>query len=409
MQKGFSSLQIIAVIIIVALLVAGAYFLGKNTSSAPIVSTNSVTKPESTEPAQIVSKNDEKPIATEVKKFTYIKDGDIYVYDLENKTNQKLTNYGYNTAPILSPDNSKVAYLSIPEEVVKSGKAQKFPGSGLFSHPISHDRQYNVWIINTDGTSPIKVTSSLKQRSELSWYNGPLNSNLLLFKENDKWVRYNLNSNTQTASSLSVEDLPTYAHNSGTYAYLTNNGKTLNIQPNDGFLKSVDHNYKIITLNWSWDNKYILLTTVEELKQEGAPRPEFRYAIWYYSEDTKKIEAITSYKERRHSPTISPGNNYIATLQGTGYADAGNIDLGLAIIKVNNFAIEKSILLSDFKGSNFFEKEKQFMFPVGNIIWLDDKELVVQLDALVDPQPNPRGIYKLNLKDLSAERLVELN
>lgn len=413
MQKGLGSFQIIIGIFIIFMLVIGAYYFGRNTSTLnPTNDTKTTFQPTNnanTNSTLLIPQKNKNPITTSVVNFTYIKNGDVYVFDLSNNQTKKLTNYGYNTSPILSPDGSKVAYLSVPEAVVKSGEVQKFAGSGLFQHPISLNGEYNVWIINSDGTDPIKVTNSLKSRSNLSWYSGYINTSyLLLFKEDNNWIRYDLRQKNQSASSLSEEDLPTYMHNSGYYAYLTNNGKTLNVQPTDGYLKTIDHPYKIITLDWSKDNRYALFTSVDDSERTGLSTLGLKYAIWYYDSWNNKIEAITSYKERNHSPKISPDNTYIATLQGTGYADAGNIDLRLAIIKVTNFVVQKTILLSDFKGSDYFEKHKGFMFPVGNIVWLNNKELFVQLDALVDPQPNPRGLYKLNLENLTAERLLEL-
>ena len=48
------------------------------------------------------------------------------------------------------------------------------------------------------------------------------------------------------------------------------------------------------------------------------------------------------------------------------------------------------------------------MFPSNAPMWLNDKEVLIALDELLDPQPNPRGIYKLNVEKLTAERLLEL-
>lgn len=70
--------------------------------------------------------------------------------------------------------------------------------------------------------------------------------------------------------------------------------------------------------------------------------------------------------------------------------------------------ISKQLKLKEFKGPDFFEKEKQFMFPSSTPMWFNDKEILVALDELLDPQPNPRGIYKLNVETLTAERLIAL-
>lgn len=56
-----------------------------------------------------VAQSAERPI------YSY-RNGDIWKYDLTSETATKLTNWGYNGGPILSPDGGKIAYLSVSSD-----------------------------------------------------------------------------------------------------------------------------------------------------------------------------------------------------------------------------------------------------------------------------------------------------
>lgn len=54
--------------------------------------------------------------------FSY-RNGDIWKYDLASHTATQMTNWGYNGGPILSPDGSKIAYLSTTAGFIERHKA----------------------------------------------------------------------------------------------------------------------------------------------------------------------------------------------------------------------------------------------------------------------------------------------
>lgn len=60
------------------------------------------------------------------------RNGDLWTINIQNNTATQLTQHGYNGGPILSPDGSKIAYLSTAQEVldrVNSGEGPQFAGS----------------------------------------------------------------------------------------------------------------------------------------------------------------------------------------------------------------------------------------------------------------------------------------
>ena len=69
------------------------------------------------------------------------RNGDIWKYDLTSETATQLTSWGYNGGPILSPDGSKIAYLSTSSDFVsqfEAGTAAQTGGSA----------PANIWVMD---------------------------------------------------------------------------------------------------------------------------------------------------------------------------------------------------------------------------------------------------------------------
>ncbi len=102
-------------------------------------------------------------------------DGDIVI--VKNGKETKITDWGYNSSPILSPDKSKVAYISKSAESIENEKSDQ-----------GYKRtSTNVWIVNADGTNPIQVTKHghFVYRSNLHW----LDNDRLIFMDGEETAR----------------------------------------------------------------------------------------------------------------------------------------------------------------------------------------------------------------------------
>ena len=162
-QKG-SILITIMLTILCVVIIGSAYYLATQTTLAP----QAQLAEQSTE-----SKPDD---SISVK----IEGGDVVVTN--QGESKKVTDWGYNYSPTLSPDKSKIAYTSKTEETITNKKKLK----------TMIPESTNIWIINSDGTNPVKVTnhSDWVYRDNLVW----LNDNNLLYSDGTSSVKvYNLN------------------------------------------------------------------------------------------------------------------------------------------------------------------------------------------------------------------------
>ena len=361
MQTGFSSLQIIAGALIVVVLLFGAYYFGNSSYIQPSPTTQQVHP---------IDETSVYPTFDPVTKIAYTQDGDIFVYDLKNGDNKKLTDHKYNSDPVISPDGTKVAYLSTPQTIIDTNQ--------LKTNFANVYKYKNIWIINSDGTNPIQITNDLKKRSGISWHKTVNGSLEIIFEQDGKLIKYDLKNND--FSSLSDGSSPIFAHNSSYFAYLTNEGKTLNMQP-DGLLKSFQHDKKISDLNWSYDNKHIFFTSIDTSDQQGHTSTlRLKYAIWYYSPYTQNATQITEYQDLINLPTISPDGRYLVAKQGHGYFDAGMSGLRLVVLPLKeDLTVEKEIYLKEFQGPEDFNKNKDqgSDFPETLPIWISNDEFVV--------------------------------
>jgi Tol biopolymer transport system component len=161
-QTG-SILLTIVIITLTLAAVTGSYYLGyQNKNTADNNQPDSLSAEDIKIPLPSVQTNENEV-------YVRIEAGDIVT--TKNGTTKKITEWGFNSKPVLSPDKTKVAFLSETEETQQNKK--KIQGFV----PASK----NVWIIDTDGANPIKVTNHKDNvlRDNLIW----LTNNKILFTD----------------------------------------------------------------------------------------------------------------------------------------------------------------------------------------------------------------------------------
>lgn len=76
----------------------------------------------------------------------FASEGDLWAWNPSMNRPERLTTWGYNGSPILSPDGSHIAYQSVASEAVEIAADPQSPESYLIYHgtPVN-----NIWVMNT--------------------------------------------------------------------------------------------------------------------------------------------------------------------------------------------------------------------------------------------------------------------
>lgn len=213
--------------------------------------------------------------------------GDIAI--VQNGKTSKITTYGHNYSPLLSPDKTKVAYLSVPAEVVNSNG----------SYGAS-----NVWVINTDGTNPIQVTGYLSgiERNNLYW----VDNNRLLFSDGQNSVRlYTVN----TKSTNTIWGDENSSNCSSFSSYKQNDGSSM-CNFNTRYYFSPDKKYFIVFKSESYHNLQSTVAIINlntlNVKPITIAGPVFLNS---FSSDNKSMDiSVYDDKDQSSAQTISLDN-----------------------------------------------------------------------------------------------------
>lgn len=179
-QRGSVSV-VITGLILLSIVGLGVYFLTKQNNKQPLTPQQNIIDNTSV-PSTTKPENATIPTHYEIKSDVSVRvvSGDIVA--TKNGKDSKITSWGYNSGPVLTPDGSKVAYISKTKESLVNEKLEGYKRTST-----------NVWIINSDGSNPVQVTNHVDfvYRSNPRW----LDNNRLLFVDGAESARvYNTNT-----------------------------------------------------------------------------------------------------------------------------------------------------------------------------------------------------------------------
>ncbi len=213
--------------------------------------------------------------------------GDVAI--IQNGKTTKITSYGHNYSPILSPDKTKVAYLSVPAEIINSN---------------SSNAATNVWVINIDGTNPIQVTGYLSgiERNNLYW----IDNNRLLFSDGQNSVRMYTISTKSTQTIWGDEN----SSNCSSFSSFKQNDGSFMCNFNPRFYFSPDSKYFIVFKSESYHNLQSTIAIINlatlNVKTINISNPVFLNS---FSSDSKSMNiSVYDDKDQSSTQTISLDN-----------------------------------------------------------------------------------------------------
>lgn len=178
-EKGSVLVILLLGAIIITGVVFGIRYLESQKDTSAVNNNKIITSPTPS-PASNVTLNEIPQQNTNNSPINVkVVNGDIVI--VNNDKESKITSWGYNSNPLLSPDSKRVAYLSKSKESLENEKIDK-----------GYKRtSTNVWVIDADGSNPIQITQhkDFVYRGSLYW----LDNDRLLFVDGEQSVRiYNL-------------------------------------------------------------------------------------------------------------------------------------------------------------------------------------------------------------------------
>jgi hypothetical protein len=87
--------------------------------------------------------------------------GDLFAYTPGDSESFRLTNWGYNRAPSLSPDRTMIAYQSVPEAVVQQFEANEY----FFDY--DQDAPSNIWMMNVTTLDAVRIAEQQPVQSAI--------------------------------------------------------------------------------------------------------------------------------------------------------------------------------------------------------------------------------------------------
>lgn len=182
-QKGFS---LVIIVLLLTLITSGiGLYYWKVNQTQTILQLTPTPLPKKTPTPSSSPNIQSSSIPSPLKKSVEAKEinGDIVIVKDGKET--KITSWGHNFDPVLSPDQTKVAYTSLTEQSLKNAT-----GNGMSNFVNSSS---NVWIINIDGTNPIQITKHIDAiyRGNLHW----IDTSKIIYTEGESSIKlYDLNS-----------------------------------------------------------------------------------------------------------------------------------------------------------------------------------------------------------------------
>jgi hypothetical protein len=166
--------------------------------------------------------------------------------------------------------------------------------------------------------------------------------------------------------------------------------------------------HEISSLAWFADSRHIVYADTDRSQTQGCTTIGIRYTLWVVDAATSTRHQIGSDNDNLHDPLLSPNQQYIAALSGSGFGDACAADLQPAFIKLDNsFQEVRRLRLQDFAGIPTTPADS-VAYSVGDGVWKDETHFETRLGWTCGPNNNPSGMYVFDLTTLQATRTGDL-
>jgi carboxypeptidase family protein len=195
-----------------------------------------------------------------------------------------------------------------------------------------------------------------------------------------------------------------YASPDFQWSVLVFNGKRIVLQDKSGNSTTITSAREVPYLTWFSDSKHFLFVDRDRSAQKAGTQIGIRDDLWIvdvpngtqrllYKNDT----AFYGYA----GPMPSPDGKYIASPEGSMFADACSVDSRMIFFELaSDFSAVKPIQQSDFSGLPTFNLG--WVYPKEDGEWETNNQYLVTYNGTCDADQSQLGPYLFNLSNLTA-------
>jgi hypothetical protein len=183
------------------------------------------------------------------------------------------------------------------------------------------------------------------------------------------------------------------------------------LEETGGELRLLSVFQEISHLDWFPDSRFLLVGERDRTLQTAfADDTGIAHKLWVLEAETGERHLIGGAGENFHSPSLSPGGEYIAVLAGPTIQESCRASPIMILLNLDQEHHRQSVFqIHDFAGLANEEPPRYGIFPrvsKDTFSWIDPNLLEVELWWSCPPpdQPLSDGLYQFNLSDMSVEK-----
>lgn len=295
---------------------------------------------------------------------------DIAVIHADGTGYAQLTTYGYNSDPVLSPEDQFIAYRSIPASIT----ALSDPGSRLY------EGHYNIWVIAVDGVQAWKLTDSELPRGVPAW--SPAGDKVI-FSEGAEGRIVEVEFATQAQREWLAQGgfAPRYKPDGNGIGYLSAEGNLIWLDA-DGVshlvvdAQALSPTTRVNDFAWMPDGQAVVFSLADDSERIGESTLGIFYSLWLLPMGG----SATLLAENVHDPWPSPDGQVLAVQLGSGYGDACGVDLRQAFL----YLTEAGPILQTVDTFTGRPAGESF-YPTSPITWLSERFAVAAFGVTCAP------------------------
>jgi alpha-tubulin suppressor-like RCC1 family protein len=317
--------------------------------------------------------------------------GDIAVAGPDGSLFRQLTAYGYNADPVLSPDQQRIAYRSIPASITSQGDLGERAFEGL----------YNIWVISIAGEQAWKLTDSELRRSIPVW--SPDSQQVAISEGEDSLL---VEVEIGTGARRVIADVgtsPRYHPGGDGIGYVNFEGSLVWVDSSGVMRTIVDapalpQGGVVADFDWFPNDPLVVYSLVDNPGELGAT-----YTVWVAPLDGSGTFRVA---DDVHDLRVSPDGRTVAGLIGNNYADACmRFMLGAFIYLSPDRTMGRVVSAGHFQRPPETWLGESF-FSAARLEWVSDALAVGSFGVSCAPEGTPVvGAYTLDVNAQSMTRI----